>query len=131
MLNKRVLITTFLFLVVPFYVDCTFQAVQANDWSDCLYNKKYIRCKRIFLCPDAPCDTFKLEWKDGLKDKFTRYKDGMARNVGFYRDTRGGEWMLRGYLGTFGLKNVNNGNSIVYGMALESCKKSMLDDFCE
>ena len=103
---------------------------RADQWSRCLYNNQSIDCRRAFLCSCAPCGVFKLEWKDGASDVFTRYKDGVARNVGFYKDTRGGEWMLRGFAGSFGLRNVDNGNAIVYDMTLSECRQSMLEDFC-
>ena len=75
-------------------------------------------------------DRFKLEWKDGVHDTYTRVKDGAARNVGFYQDPRGGEWMLRGYAGSFGLVNQANGNTIIFDMSLETCRNSGLSDLC-
>ena len=78
----------------------------------------------------APCGVFSLEWTDGARDVFTRYGDGVARSVCFYRDTRGGEWMLRGFAGSFGLRNAANGNAMVYDMTIAGCRQSMLADLC-
>ena len=103
---------------------------RAEQWSRCLYNNQSIDCRRTFLCNGAPCGVFRLKWKDGASDVFTRYGDGVARNVGFYKDTRDGEWMLRGFAGSFGFRDVDNGNAIVYDMTLSECRQSMLDDFC-
>lgn len=103
----------------------------AEAWTSCLYNNKPIPCRRSFLCTDAPCDRFKLEWKDGVHDTYTRVRDGAARNVGFYSDPRGGEWMLRGFAGSFGLVNQVNGNTIIVGMTLDECRKNAaLGDLC-
>ena len=125
--NMRSLLIAF---ALPVLALCSLGPARANQWSSCLYNNRSIDCRRTFLCPGAPCGVFRLEWKDGASDVFTHFKDGVARNVGFYKDTRGGEWMLRGFAGSFGLRNPANGNAIVYGMTLSECKQSMLDDFC-
>ena len=106
------------------------KAMAAEPWVSCLYNNKSIPCRRTFLCTDAPCNRFKIEWKDGIHDTYTRVKDGAARNVGFYKDQRGGEWMLRGYAGSFGLVNQANGNTIIFDMSLEQCRTSGLSDLC-
>ena len=107
------------------------KAVANEPWENCLYNNRSIPCRRTFLCPDAPCGRFKLEWKDGINDTYTRIRDGMARNVGFYKDPRGGEWMLRGFAGVFGLVNQSNQNTIIYGMSLREClSTSALSDLC-
>ena len=107
------------------------KAMAAEPWVNCLYNNKSIACRRTFLCTGAPCNRFKLEWKDGIHDTYTRVRDGAARNVGFYKDTRGGEWMLRGYVGSFGLVNQTNGNTIIVGMTLKECRNSSaLGDLC-
>ena len=106
------------------------KAMAAEPWVSCLYNNKSIPCRRTFLCADAPCDRFKIAWKDGVHDTYTRVKDGVVRNVGFYKDARGGEWMLRGYAGSFGLVNQANGNTIVFDMTLEQCRNSGLSDLC-
>ena len=104
---------------------------QPEAWTACLYNDKAMKCRRSFLCSDAPCDRFKLEWNDGIHDTYTRVRDGAARNVGFYSDPRGGEWMLRGFAGSFGLVNQANGNTIIVGMSLEQCRNSSaLGDLC-
>ncbi len=125
--TMRALLIAFALPVIAFG---SLGSARANQWSSCLYNNRSLGCRRTFLCPGAPCGVFRLEWKDGASDVFTRFKDGVARNVGFYKDTRGGEWMLRGFAGSFGLRNPANGNAIVYGMTLSECKQSMLDDFC-
>ena len=107
------------------------KAMANKPWETCLYNNKSIPCRRTFLCPDAPCGRFKLEWKDGVNDTYTRIRDGAARNVGFYKDPRGGEWMLRGFAGVFGLVNQSNNNTIIYGMSLSEClSTSALSDLC-
>ena len=106
------------------------KAMAAEPWVSCLYNNKSVPCRRTFLCADAPCNRFKIEWKDGIHDTYTRVKDGAARNVGFYKDPRGGEWMLRGYAGSFGLVNQANGNTIIFDMSLETCRNSGLSDLC-
>ena len=102
-----------------------------DDWNNCLYNNKSIACRRQFLCTDAPCGVFKLEWIDGLSDVFKLQRPGVARNVGYYRDSRGGEWILRGYAGAFALKNLRNHNTIIYGLTLSECRHSGLSDLCE
>ena len=117
-------------LAFPLLAVGSLTPARAEPWSRCLYNNQSIDCRRTFLCNSAPCGVFSLEWKDGARDVFTRYRDGVARNVGFYRDTRGGEWMLRGFVGSFGLRNVANGNAVVYDMTLAECRQSMLADFC-
>ena len=119
-------------LALPLLAVGSLTPARAEQWSRCLYNNQSIDCRRTFLCNSAPCRVFSLEWKDGARDVFTRYRDGVARNVGFYRDTRGGEWMLRGFAGSFGLKNVANANAnaVVYDMTLAECRRSMLADFC-
>ena len=117
-------------LAFPLLAVGSLTPARAEPWSRCLYNNQSIDCRRTFLCNSAPCGVFSLEWKDGARDVFTRYRDGVARNVGFYRDTRGGEWMLRGFAGSFGLRNVANGNAVVYDMTLAECRRSMLADFC-
>ena len=106
------------------------KAMAAEPWVSCLYNNKSIPCRRTFLCTDAPCNRFKIEWKDGIHDTYTRVKDGAARNVGFYKDQRGGEWMLREHAGSFGLVNQANGNTIIFDMSLEQCRTSGLSDLC-
>jgi hypothetical protein len=116
--------------VNPITASSVGKAMAAEPWVSCLYNNKSIPCRRTFLCADAPCDRFKLEWKDGLHDTYTRVKDGAARNVGFYKDQRGGEWMLRGYAGSFGMINQANDNTIIVGMSLEECRTSGLSDLC-
>ena len=109
----------------------TGEAVADEPWETCLYNNKSIPCRRTFLCSDAPCGRFKLEWKDGISDTYTRRRDGAARNVGFYDDPRGGKWMLRGFAGVFGLINQSNNNTIIYGMSLSEClSTSALSDLC-
>lgn len=117
-------------LALPVLALGSAEPVRSDQWSSCLFNNRPVDCRRTFLCPGVPCDVFRLEWEDGPDDVFTRVRDGAARNVGFYRDTRGGEWMLRGFAGAFGLRNPANGNAIVYGMTLPECEHSMLDDFC-
>ena len=117
-------------LAFPLLAVGSLTPARAEQWSRCLYNNQSIDCRRTFLCNSPPCGVFSLEWKDGARDVFTRYRDGVARNVGFYRDTRGGEWMLRGFAGSFGLRNVANGNAVVYDMTLAECRRSMLADFC-
>lgn len=108
------------------------KAVEREPWVECLYNRVEIACKRTFLCPPEilPCNKFRLEWKDGFKDTYTRVQDGAVRNVGFYRDSRGGQWMLRGYAGSFALRNNSNGNTIIYRMTLKQCQQSGLNDLC-
>lgn len=108
------------------------RALEPENWTKCLYNKKELVCRRIFLCPVGvvPCIKFRLEWNDGVKDTYTRMKSGIARNVGFYQDARGGQWTLRGYAGSFALRNNANGNTIVYDMTLKQCQKSGLSDLC-
>jgi hypothetical protein len=107
------------------------KAFDKEPWVDCLYNKKSMTCRRIFACKTDPCNQFSLEWKDGVKDTYKRFKDGVVSNVGFYRDTRGGTWMLRGFGYPFGLVNEANGNTIIYGMTLEQCQSSFgLSDLC-
>lgn len=103
----------------------------AEAWTSCLYNNNPIPCRRSFLCSDAPCDRFTVEWKDGVHDTYTRVGDGAARNVGFYADPRGGKWMLRGFAGSFGLVNQANGNTIIVGMTLDDCRNNAaLADLC-
>lgn len=107
------------------------KALEQEPWVACLYNRKQISCRRTFLCETAPCNQFRLEWKDGVKDTYKRFKDGVVSEVGFYRDTRGGEWMLRGFADTFGLVNQSNGNIIIYGNTLSQCQASFgLSDLC-
>ena len=117
-------------LALPLLAVGSLTPARAEQWSRCLYNNQSIDCRRTFLCNSAPCRVFSLEWKDGARDVFTRYRDGVARNVGFYRDTRGGEWMLRGFAGSFGLRNAANGNAMVYDMTIAGCRQSMLADLC-
>jgi len=107
------------------------KAFDQEPWVDCLYNKKSMTCRRTFACKTDPCNQFTLEWKDGVKDTYKRFKDGVASNVGFYRDTRGGTWMLREFGYPFGLVNEANGNTIIYGMTLDQCQSSFgLSDLC-
>lgn len=106
------------------------KAIDQEPWVDCLYNRKSMSCRRTFLCKDAPCDKFRLEWKDGVKETYRRYKDGVVPNVGFYQDVQGGEWMLRGFADSFALVNESNGNTIIYGMTLLQCSNSGLSDLC-
>lgn len=117
------------------FVSATTEELKAREpenWSKCLYNKKELVCRRIFLCPVGvvPCIKFRLEWNDGVKDTYTRLKAGIERNVGFYQDARGGQWMLRGSAGSFALRNNANGNTIIYDMTLKQCHKSGLSDLC-
>ena len=56
---------------------------------------------------------------------------GVAKNVGYYTDSRGGEWILRGYAGSFALKNLQNHNTIIFAMTLSQCRNSGLSDLCE
>jgi hypothetical protein len=106
------------------------KAFEAEPWANCLYNNESIMCRRTFLCETAPCKRFKLEWRDGISDIYSRTRDGMANNVGFYQDTHGGEWLLRGFAGSFALVNQANGNKIIYDMTLVSCQESGLSDLC-
>ena len=103
---------------------------KAEPWRDCLYNNKSIECRRTFLCEGAPCGRFEMEWKDGLNDVFTRYRDGVVRNVGYYTDSRGGQWILQGYADAFALVNLANNNTIIFNMTLRNCRQSPLSDRC-
>ena len=104
---------------------------EPEPWNACLYNSESIVCRRIFQCSEGPCLTFKLEWKDGVSDIFTRYKKSNYRNISYYSDTRGGRWVLMSSGRSFGLKNLSNNNSIVFDMTLKDCRKSALSGFCE
>ena len=102
-----------------------------DGWNNCLYNNKSIACRRQFLCTEAPCGSFQLEWIDGLSDVFTLIRPGLARNIGYYSDSRGGEWILREYAGSFALRNLQNQNTIDFAMTLSQCRDSGLSDLCE
>ena len=104
---------------------------EQEAWTTCLFNNKTMTCRRQFLCMKAPCGSFKLEWKDGFSEVFTRTRPGVARNVGHYADSRGGQWLLRGFAGSFALKNVQNHNTIVFDMTLPECRHSGLSDWCQ
>ncbi|MDA7623132.1 hypothetical protein N8645_01230 [bacterium] len=104
---------------------------EPEQWTSCLYNNESIGCRRTFKCPKAPCGTFKIEWKDGISDIFTWVRDGVSRNVRFYEDTRGGEWTLIEFAGSFALVNQNNKNTIIFDMTLRECRKSGLRDHCK
>ena len=107
------------------------KADPSEHWVDCLYNNKSIACRQTFLCPGAPCNSFRIDWIDGISDTYTRTRDGSARNVGFYQDARGGDWMLRGFAGSFALVNQTNQNTIIVGMTLKECRQSFgLSDLC-
>lgn len=105
-------------------------AFEPEPWTTCLYNNKSIQCRRVFLCEAAPCKSFKLEWRDGFSDVYTQRREGAALNTGFYTDSRGGEWLLRGFAGSFALVNQANGNKIIYDMTLQACAQSGLSDLC-
>jgi len=117
-------------LAFPLLAIGSLASARSEPWARCLYNNQSIDCRRTFHCNRAPCGVFSLEWTDGARDVFTRYGDGVVRNVCFYRDTRGGEWMLRGFAGSFGLSNAANGNAMVYDMTIAGCRQSMLADLC-
>ena len=104
---------------------------EPEPWTACLYNNESIGCRRTFQCTEAPCGTFKLEWKDGLSDIFTMYKRGRSRNISYYSDTRGGKWIMQSYAGRFGLENLANGNTIIFDMTLRDCRESGLSDLCK
>ena len=87
-------------LALPVLALGSAEPVRSDQWSSCLFNNRPVDCRRTFLCPDVPCDVFRLDW------------------------------MLREFAGAFGLRNPANGNAIVYGMTLPECEHSMLDDFC-
>lgn len=106
------------------------KAIEPEPWTNCLYNRSSISCRRIFTCASTPCYQFRLEWRDGIKETYTRVKSGMALNVGFYEDPRGGQWMLRGYAGSFALVNESNKNTIIYDMTLNECQRSELSEYC-
>ena len=109
-------------------------SMEESEWKNCLYNKESIPCRRTFLCGNAPppCYSFRLEWKDGLRDSYTRDQTriSQARNVGYYKDPRGGEWQLIGYAGSFFLVNPKNKNTIIYDMTIEDCRKTPWDYLC-
>jgi len=108
--------------------------MEVYEWENCLYNKESIPCRRTFLCGNAPppCYSFSLEWKDGLHDSYKRDKTRIseARNFGYYKDSRGGEWELTGYSGSFFLINSKNKNTIIYDMTIEDCRKTPYDNLC-
>ena len=63
-----------------------------------------------------------LNWIDGVGDIFTRVRDGLTRDTGYYNDPRGGDWILQSYGPAFLLRNIENGNTIVFHMNLNECK---------
>ena len=69
--------------------------------------------------------------EDGLRDSYTRDQTriSQARNVGYYKDPRGGEWQLIGYAGSFSWL-IQNKNTIIYDMTIEDCRKTPWDYLC-
>ena len=63
-----------------------------------------------------------LEWIDGVSGIFTRVRDGLTRDTDYYNDFRGGDWILQSYGPAFVLRNIENGNTIVFHMNLNECK---------
>ena len=120
-------VTAIAFLTSAFYFFDTkvVLADEKSDWKNCLYNGEVMSCRRNFLCGNAspPCYSFQLEWKDGFSDSFTRdvLKPSYSKNIGFYKDPRGGEWELISYTGSFFLINSQNKNTIIYDMTREEC----------
>ena len=118
-------------LMLAFLATTLIALSEPEPWTACLYNNESIGCRRTFMCSEAPCLTFKLEWKDGLSDIFTMYKRGRSRNISYYSDTRGGKWIMQSYAGRFGLENLANGNTIIFDMTLRDCRESGLSDLCK
>ena len=113
---KLILFLSMLFTLSPA------KPFEPEAWVDCLYNGELIQCRRIFLCDSAPCSRFKLEWIDGVSDIFTMVRDGLTRDTGYYNDSRGGDWILQSYGPAFVLRNIENGNTILFHMNLSECK---------
>jgi len=116
-------------LLAPLAFTSSANAIEPEGWVDCLYNNSKLRCRRTFLCSNAPCSRFKLEWSDGVSDVYTLSRD-VGRNLAYYNDPRGGEWLLRGFAGSFALVNQSTGNTVIYDMTLQSCRQSGLSDLC-
>jgi hypothetical protein len=116
-------------LILPFGSLHSAKAIESSGWVTCLYNNTNKQCRRKFLCKDAPCDRFELVWRDGVSDIYSLIRD-VASNVAYYKDARGGKWLLRAYAGSFALVNQANGNTIVYDMTLQACRQSGLSDLC-
>lgn len=90
------------------------KALEPEPLVDCLYNGDAIQCRRTFLCESASCWRFKLQRIDGVSDVFTRVRNGLTRDTGFYKDPRGADWALHSYGPAFVLRNIDNGNTIVF-----------------
>ena len=102
-------------------------ASEKSEWKDCLYNGESLPCRRTFLCGNAqpPCYSFKIEWKDGVSDIYTRdqAKISHSRNIGYYQDPRGGIWEVIGHADSTFIVNSKDQNTIIYNMTAESCLK--------
>ena len=102
-----------------------------DDWTNCSYNQKDIKCKRVFIaCKEPPCELFEIIWIDGAKDRYEMI-DSASRTSGIYKDLRGGVWTLTAYLGAFVLRNNENANTIIYGANYNECINEMkFGDLC-
>ena len=97
------------------------------EWKNCLYNEETLLCRRTFLCGNSqpPCYRFKIEWKDGISDSYTRDRTEIShsKNIGFYEDPRGGEWDVISYMDAMFIVNSKTKNTIIYNMTIEACRK--------
>lgn len=105
-------------------------AEQQEPWVTCSYNGKSIKCQRSFLCKQAPCNSFSIKWADGAKDTY-KLVSTSSRLSATYSDSRGGQWNLLAYAGSFVLRSPANGNTILFNGSYNTCRRIWLfGDLC-
>ena len=113
---------------------CVKAVTKAFEWKNCHYNQESIPCRRTFLCGNTPppCYRFRLEWKDGVRDSYSKDQSRISRanNIRYYKDPRGGKWTLISYGPSFFLINSKNKNTIIYDMTKDECRETPWDDLC-
>jgi hypothetical protein len=105
-------------------------AEQQEPWVACSYNGKSIKCQRNFLCKQYPCNSFSIKWADGAKDTY-KLVSRSSRTSATYSDSRGGEWNLLAYGGSFILRNPVNGNTVIFDGSYATCRSEwQLGELC-
>ena len=83
--------------------------VPRDDWKDCLYNEKVIRCQDI-----QTSDRLRILWIDGIRSTFWKKPPSHPDMPSYWADRYGGLWRRELLIqGNTQLTNLSTGNRIV------------------